>query len=446
MKGIKRSVRLITAALLSFVMISGVFYTPVLADEEPEYATKTTLKSGPYTQRKPKTYAYDMQMEKEGKYNPLPKGNYANYLQSLGILFPGDTIEIKPYDDPNPESHGDHGIAGLAFYSRSTGYIDVAEGKKFGPFMVTKAATLGETETHNYLREIKVVGDNPVILQTGQAVSNGWARTSVTDPNNPNHVLSNDFWGVISLSYVEIPQYQKIEYRYMLDGVETPMPSTAKFQGENRSPEVIWAEDLTSTWSYTKRDYINEGPSFLMSRPDIKGYDFVEFKAGNNTPTMITMNDQTDSLSDGYHFKTRYRSNYLLNFGTNFDNKKHGDESDTMVILLYYKRNPNVSVQDPNPLKVSAKTAKVKYKKVKKKTQTLAVSKVLTIKDARGTLSFAKVSGNKKIKINSKTGKVTVKKKLRKGTYKVKVKVKAAGNDEYFASAWKTVTFKIKVK
>lgn len=96
--------------------------------------------------------------------------------------------------------------------------------------------------------------------------------------------------------------------------------------------------------------------------------------------------------------------------------------------------------------KVSAKTAKVKYKKVKKKTQTLAVSKVLTIKDARGTLSFAKVSGNKKIKINSKTGKVTVKKKLRKGTYKVKVKVKAAGNDEYFASAWKTVTFKIKVK
>ena len=30
--------------------------------------------------------------------------------------------------------------------------------------------------------------------------------------------------------------------------------------------------------------------------------------------------------------------------------------------------------------------------------------------------------------------------------YKVKVKVKAAGNTNYKASAWKTVTFTIKVK
>ena len=38
-----------------------------------------------------------------------------------------------------------------------------------------------------------------------------------------------------------------------------------------------------------------------------------------------------------------------------------------------------------------------------------------------------------------------MKKGLKKGTYKVKVKVKAAGNANYKASAWKTVTFKIKV-
>ena len=42
-------------------------------------------------------------------------------------------------------------------------------------------------------------------------------------------------------------------------------------------------------------------------------------------------------------------------------------------------------------------------------------------------------------------GKVTVKKGLKKGTYKVKVKVKAAGNKNYKA-ATKTVTFKINVK
>jgi hypothetical protein len=41
---------------------------------------------------------------------------------------------------------------------------------------------------------------------------------------------------------------------------------------------------------------------------------------------------------------------------------------------------------------------------------------------------------------------VTVKKGLKKGTYKVRVKVRAAGNSNYKASAWKTVTFRIKVK
>ena len=44
------------------------------------------------------------------------------------------------------------------------------------------------------------------------------------------------------------------------------------------------------------------------------------------------------------------------------------------------------------------------------------------------------------------TGKVTVKKGLKKGTYNVKVKVKALGNNNYKASVTKTVTFKVKIK
>ena len=61
----------------------------------------------------------------------------------------------------------------------------------------------------------------------------------------------------------------------------------------------------------------------------------------------------------------------------------------------------------------------------------------------KGSKSFKKY-----FKINKTTGKVTIKKnsKMKKGTYKVKVKVKALGNANYKASAWKTVTFKVKVK
>ena len=107
-----------------------------------------------------------------------------------------------------------------------------------------------------------------------------------------------------------------------------------------------------------------------------------------------------------------------------------------------------------NPLNIKPKTATVKYSKLKKKNQTLAVSKVIKFtKDAKDkktyTLSSAK-KGKKSFKkyftINKTTGKVSVKKGLKKGTYKVKVKVKALGNNNYKASGLKSVTFTVKVK
>ena len=59
----------------------------------------------------------------------------------------------------------------------------------------------------------------------------------------------------------------------------------------------------------------------------------------------------------------------------------------------------------------------------------------------KGSKSFKKY-----FKINTTNGKVTVKKSLKKGTYKVKVKVKAAGNTNYKPSAVKTVTSAFKIK
>ena len=99
-----------------------------------------------------------------------------------------------------------------------------------------------------------------------------------------------------------------------------------------------------------------------------------------------------------------------------------------------------------NPLKIkTGKTAKVRYSSLRKKNQTLSVSKVISFSNkGQGKLTYTKSSGTAKIKINKTTGKVTVKKGLKKGTYKIKVKVKAAGNSNY-NSKTKSVTFKIKV-
>ena len=71
--------------------------------------------------------------------------------------------------------------------------------------------------------------------------------------------------------------------------------------------------------------------------------------------------------------------------------------------------------------------------------------KVVSVTGAQGRLSYKKLSGNKKISVSAKTGKVTVKKGLKKGTYKVKLRVTAAGSANYMAVS-KTVTFKVKVK
>ncbi len=98
-----------------------------------------------------------------------------------------------------------------------------------------------------------------------------------------------------------------------------------------------------------------------------------------------------------------------------------------------------------NTLAVKAKTATVKYSKVKKKAQTLSSAKVLAVSKAKGTVAYTKISGNGKIRIDKKTGEVTVKKGLKKNTYNIKVKVAAAGADCYKAAS-QTVTFKVKVK
>ena len=102
-----------------------------------------------------------------------------------------------------------------------------------------------------------------------------------------------------------------------------------------------------------------------------------------------------------------------------------------------------------NPMTVKAKTVTFKSSQVKKKSQSVKASKAFTVKKAKGAVTYAVskyiTAGAKgKIKV-SKSGKVTVKKGTAKKTYKLKVKVTAAGNFNYMAKS-KTVTLKVKIR
>lgn len=108
------------------------------------------------------------------------------------------------------------------------------------------------------------------------------------------------------------------------------------------------------------------------------------------------------------------------------------------------KEAPKTSIKKENMIKVTVKTKSVKLKKLKKKAQKV---KAITIKRAQGKVrcKIIKAAKIKKyLKINSK-GVITFNKwkKAKKGTYKIKVEISAAGNKYYYA---KTLTKTVKVK
>lgn len=93
-------------------------------------------------------------------------------------------------------------------------------------------------------------------------------------------------------------------------------------------------------------------------------------------------------------------------------------------------------------IKVKTTFATVKAANLKKKAQTVALGASV---NSKGTLTYQKVSGSSVVTVNAKTGVLSVRKGAKAGTYKVKVRVKAAAKGKYNAGT-KDVTVTIKVK
>ena len=267
--------------------------------------------------------------------------------------------------------------------------------------------------------------------------------------------ISNEEWtdtdnNVISKENPGVPQLG-MEYSYTLKlrakrGYEFDPVNLFRFvyggsEYPNARIEIDEKDNNKTAWVY---GFIpNQTVSAIdISKASVSGIAAKTYngKVQTQTPTVkLNVNGTPVTLVSGTDYKLSYKNN--INAGTN-----------TASVIITGKGNYAGSItkkftinKAKNPFTVKGKTAKVKYSKVKSKARTLKVTKVLALKNAKGTPSYAKKSGNKKIAINKKTGEVTVKKGLKKGKYKVVVKVKAAGNNNYKASTVKTVTFYVKV-
>ena len=104
---------------------------------------------------------------------------------------------------------------------------------------------------------------------------------------------------------------------------------------------------------------------------------------------------------------------------------------------------PTPAEKKANPITAKGKTIELSAASLAKNSKTIARKSAITVNNAKGTVTYTKKSGNSKITINKSTGKITVKKGLKKGTYKLKVNVKAAGNSSYKP---KTVAVTVTIK
>ena len=306
----KRLFLILAAAVL---MITALPAMPGAGSALALTDTATTKESGPLTTHTPRTYTWDL-----NENYPLPLGNYSNYLQSLGILYPGDKVVIVPEKDENM-GDGYQGCAGIRFTAEKEGTTPVV-GTKIGPFEVTRVAVNSD---YTFILEVKVL--SPAMLQEaggGDAVRDG-----------------TNTYRVRTVRYIEIPKYIPVQYIYNLAGVGNVESVDGELYG-HENPTVIWAEDLCLSWNREKRDYELIGPCFKIYRPFIEGYSFMGWDyESRDIPMNVDRNNGEElreyGQKDGKEF---YFTGWQCNFSTSFPNAMIGSETTPVKIYMRYEQ------------------------------------------------------------------------------------------------------------
>ncbi len=261
--------------------------------------------------------------------------------------------------------------------------------------------------------------------------------TSVTIPDSVTWIGTYAFCGCTSLTSVTISESVSGIDLYALGYISEWDEETYEYNYKLIDGFKIYGYTDSEAERYAKNNkipFISIG-AVIKSISDcaVTGIKAKTYNGKDQTQS-VTVKDGDKKLTKGTDYTVSYKNN--KNAGTATMTIK-GKGSYTGSVKKTFKIN-----KAANPMTVKATAKTVKYSTVKKKN--VAVTAV-TVKNAQGTKSFKKTSGNKNITINAKTGKLTVKKGTKKSTYTIKVQVTAKGNSNY-KSASKTVTVKVKVK
>ena len=237
--------------------------------------------------------------------------------------------------------------------------------------------------------------------------------------------------GCDEFSYSEENSFDLNEFIcMMIDGEFLNVQSVYSVEIIARNAEGIHVASGVVTYSFSATD--------ITGKVTVTGLEDKVYtgRALTQSP-VVKLGDKT--LVEGVDYKIYYEDN--VNAGT----------AEMIIgfkgIYLGVYREKFTIAKANNPLAVKGKTYKVKAKSVKKKKLVVNASKAIVfVKQGNDPKVYKKIKGSSKISVNSKTGKITIKKKTKKGKYKITVRIYGAGNANYNKSSIKTVKFTIKVK
>lgn len=248
-------------------------------------------------------------------------------------------------------------------------------------------------------------------------------------------------------TWVFVPAEYKVSFN--ANGGTSAPGSQTKYYKENLT--LSTSKPSRSNYQFLRWNTKADGSGVNYNPGDVYSEDkdlilYAQWQAipnTNNTSTGSTTSNNNASNNNNADNKNNTSTGSTSNTGNKTNNTNVGGNNNTNT---GGNNNTNTGKQEQSMTVKAAKQKTISLKKLKKKKQKV---RPITVQSAVGTVSYKIVGGSKKskkaLKINANTGKITVKKKTKKGTYKVKVKVNAAGNSVY-QPASKTVQVTIKVK
>ena len=273
--------------------------------------------------------------------------------------------------------------------------------------------------------------------------TNGRYRNLIVNPSYPEESkYGNDYAPDVLMRVVKALPEQGVNLVRFEE--EYNIPNSSNYEAAATFLNDYGYEKVFHTVNYPYNFYYqlsNSSITFSPATTDISKCTVSSISAktytGKAIKPAVTVKYAGKTLKSGTDYTVAYKDNVKAGTATVTITGK-GDYSGTKKVTFKINKAKNT-------MTVKAKTKTVKYSTAKKKNVTVPKSNAMTVSKPQGTVTYTKSSGSSKITINKKTGKITVKKGISKGTYKVKIKVKAAGDTNY-QSITKTITIKIIVK